>query len=159
MRPKPFMPTVLNDDKRFVRDQTSDLVWHRVFHRPLYIDTDRSGVVHHANYLRYFELGRSELMRDLGYPYREVEADGFVYPIIELGNSYYQPLQYDDPMWVHTRPAQLERVRVRFDYLITNADSGEVLCQGFTRHCCLGSSGKPAPIDEQTTKFWQSFPS
>ena len=63
MRPKPFVPEILDGDKRYVRDQEGGLVWHRCKSRILYADTDRSQVVYHGNYLRYFEQGRSELMR------------------------------------------------------------------------------------------------
>ena len=93
--------------------------------RILYADTDRSAVVYHANYLRYFEFGRASLMRDAAYPYKEIEESGYVYPIIDLGIQFYEPLYYDDPMWIHTRPAELERVKLRFDYVITHAETGE----------------------------------
>jgi acyl-CoA thioester hydrolase len=87
MRPKPLVPEILDGDQRYVRDRQGGLVWHRCKSRILYADTDRSQVVYHGNYLRYFELGRATLMRDAAYPYREVEESGFVYPIIEVGLS------------------------------------------------------------------------
>jgi acyl-CoA thioester hydrolase len=158
VRPKPFEPVPLDGDPRFVRDAQTGLVWHRVSHRPLYADTDRSQVVYHANYLRFFELGRATLMRDVGYPYKEVEESGFVYPIVELGMTFHAPLRYDDPMWVHTRPVEVERIKILFDYLITAAGSGKIVCLGFTRHCSLGPSGKPAPVDPLTQKMWRGFP-
>jgi len=158
MQPKPFLPELLDGDERFVRDATSGLVWHRVFHRPLYADTDRSQVVYHANYLRYFELGRATLMRDVGYSYREVEESGYVYPIIDLAIRFHHSLHYDDPMWVHTRPICLERIKVSFDYLITHAESGAVVCLGHTSHCALNASGRPTPVDQRTVKMWETFP-
>mgnify|MGYP000888402276 CR=1 FL=1 len=82
MRPKPFVPEILNGDGPYVRDLTSGLIWHRSSLRTLYVDTDRSQVVYHANYLRYFEFGRASLMRDAAYPYREIEESGYIYPII-----------------------------------------------------------------------------
>jgi acyl-CoA thioester hydrolase len=158
MRVKPFSPVVLNGDERFVRDETSGLVWHRTASRTLYIDTDRSGVVYHSNYLRYFELGRVTVMRDVGFPYAEVEERGFVYPVVETGLKYHHPLFYDDPMWIHTRPDRLDRVRVGFSYLITHAESGVVICTGFTLHCALGKNRTPTAVDPQTTSTWQNFP-
>ena len=92
MRPPRFSPTPLDSNDAFVRDAVSGEVYHRVETRVLYVETDRSGVVHHANYLRYFELGRGALMRELGYPYAAVEAAGYVYPIVDLGVRYLQPL-------------------------------------------------------------------
>jgi acyl-CoA thioester hydrolase len=158
MRPEPFVPEILDDERRFVRDKTGGLVWHRVFNRSLYAETDRSKVVYHANFLRYFELGRCSLMRDMGYPYRQVEESGYVYPVVEMGANFYQPLYYDDPMWIHTRPAHLERVRVSFDYLITHEETGAVICTGFTKHCSLNRSGRPTQVDAQTVSMWKSFP-
>jgi acyl-CoA thioester hydrolase len=158
MKPKPFQPVILNGDLRYVRDQTEQKVWHRCENRTLYMDTDRSQVVYHANYLRYFELGRATLMRDAAYSYRTIEESGYVYPIIEVGVKYYTPLFYDDLMWVHTRPGQLERVRLQFDYVITHKENGAIICKGFTRHCAINASGRPVAIDEKTTHLWKVFP-
>ena len=158
MKPKPFIPEPLEGDARFVRDATTGEVWHRCPHRTLYADTDRSEVVYHSNYLRYFELGRASLMRDAAYPYREIEESGYVYPIIDLGITFHAPLYYDDPIWVHTRPIALERVRLTFDYIITHAETGRLICRGFTRHCALNRKGLPVAIDEKTVHLWKTFP-
>ncbi|NQU15109.1 MAG: acyl-CoA thioesterase [Desulfobacteraceae bacterium] len=158
MRPKPFIPEIFENDERYVKDKTGGLVWHRCRNRVLYADTDRSQIVYHANHMRFFELGRASLMRDAGRSYREIEESGYIYPIIEVGIQYYTPLYYDDPMWIHTHPAKLERVRLQFDYVITHADSGDIVCKGFTRHCALNSSGRPVAIDEKTINLWKTFP-
>ena len=133
-------------------------MWHRCDYRVLYADTDRSQVVYHANYLRYFELGRASLMREAGYPYKDVEASGFVYPIIEIGLNYYSALEYDDAVRVYTRPGLLERVRLQFDYVITHAQTDDTVCIGFTRHCATNGAGVPVGIDAITLKLWQHFP-
>jgi acyl-CoA thioester hydrolase len=158
MRPTEFRPRVRPDDERYVVDEATGTTWHRVFHRALYADTDRSSVVYHANYLRYFELGRTSVMRDVGYPYKQVEDSGFVYPVIELGMTFHRPLHYDSPMWIHTRPSQLERVRVSFEYVVTHAETGELVCKGFTRHCALNRKGVPVAVDPITVDCWKSFP-
>jgi len=158
MKPKPFLPEPFATDDRYVRDRTSGLVWHRCPNRTLYADTDRSAVVYHANYLRFFEMGRASLMRDAAYPYREIEESGYVYPIIDLGLQFFQPLGYDDPMWIHSRPGELERVRLRFDYTITHAETGVLVCRGYTRHCALNRAGRPVAVDPKTVHLWKSFP-
>lgn len=152
------MPEIYGDDETFVRDKTTGLIWHRCENRTLYADTDRSNVVYHSNYLRYFEFGRASLMRDVAYPYREVEESGFVYPIISLGIDFYKSLYYDDPMYVHTRPTDLERVKLKFDYIITNAVTYDIVCIGFTKHCALNLAGKPVAVDEKTVHLWETFP-
>ncbi|RTZ95447.1 MAG: acyl-CoA thioesterase [Deltaproteobacteria bacterium] len=158
MKPKPFQPETDQTDTHYIKDLTDGRFWHRCTHRILYADTDRSQVVYHANYLRYFELGRASLMRDTGYPYREVEKSGFIYPIIAMGVNYFTPLYYDDPIFVHTRPAEMERVRLRFEYVITHRETGEVICNGFTRHCATNTTGTPVGIDKKTIRLWKNFP-
>ncbi|WP_373499580.1 acyl-CoA thioesterase [Desulfococcus sp.] len=158
MKPRPFVPEPLAADPRYVRDRTQGLVWHQCPYRTLYADTDRSGVVYHANYLRYFEVGRTTLMRDAAYPYREIEESGFVYPIIQVGVDYFSSLRYDDLMVVHTRPGNLERVKLCFDYLITHGDTGEIVCRGFTRHCATNRAGIPVGVDARTLSLWDRFP-
>ena len=158
MKPKPFVPEMYKNDEKYVRDQTTGLIWHRTVHRTLYADTDRSQVVYHSNYLRYFEFGRTSLMRDVAYPYREIEESGYVYPIIDLGITFYQSLYYDDLMYIHTRPVHLERVRLQFDYVITNAEKGNIICIGYTKHCAANSAGMPVGVDPKTVKLWQTFP-
>lgn len=158
MKPRPFIPEELGNDDPYVRDRETGLVWHRCRKRTLYADTDRSAVVYHANYLRYFEFGRTSLMRDAAYPYREIEESGYVYPVIEMGVQFHGPLHYDDLMLIYTRPAELERVKLRFDYLITHLETGRVICIGFTRHCALNSSGKPVAVDPKTVHLWKTFP-
>lgn len=157
MRPKPFIAEV-QDKPCFVKDANTGLIWHRCELRPLYADTDRSQVVYHANYLKYFEFGRSELMRNANYPYKKIEESGYVYPIIKTELSYFSPLFYDDLMYIYVRPGKLEMVKLQFEYLITRADNGETCCTGFTRHCAINSKSIPVEIDEKTIKLWQEFP-
>jgi acyl-CoA thioester hydrolase len=158
VKPKPFIPEPCDGLAAYVRDKTSGLVWHRCNMRTLYADTDRSQVVYHAHYLRYFEFGRASLMREAAYPYREIEQSGYVYPIIKVGIDYFRPLYYDDPMYIHTRPADRERVRLQFDYVITHAESGDIVCKGFTRHCATNATGTPVEIDSKTVRLWEIFP-
>lgn len=158
MKPKSFIPEILNGDSRYIRDRISKLVWHRCKHRTLYADTDRSQVVYHSNYLIYFEMGRASLMRDASYPYREIEESGFIYPIISVGVDYFKPLHYDDPMYIHTRPYELERVKLSFKYIITHGGTQEIVCKGFTKHCATNLLGTPVGIDEKTLDLWKNFP-
>ncbi len=158
MKPKAFVPEIYKNDEKFVRDRTTGLVWHRAQHRTLYADTDRSQVVYHSNYLRYFEFGRTSLMRDVAYSYKEIEESGYVYPIIDLGITFYQSLHYDDVMYIHTRPVNLERVRLQFDYIVTHAEKGYIVCAGYTKHCAANTAGTPVAVDPKTVQLWKTFP-
>ena len=107
---------------------------------------------------RFFELGRSTLLRDAGFPLREVEKNGYVYPIFQVGLDYFRPMQHDDPIWVNTRFRGLDRVRVDFDYIITHAETQQVLCRGFTRHCATNLKGRPVAVDAITVGIHNHFP-
>ncbi len=158
MKPKPFVTRAFDDSPIYVKDTISNTIWHCCELRTLYADTDRSQVVYHANYLKYFEYGRATLMRDVAYPYREIEESGYVYPIIKVDIDYYRPLYYDDAMLIHTRPTHLERVRLQFDYVITHKASNDIVCKGITRHCAVNSKGTPVEVDEKTSRLWNVFP-
>ncbi len=157
MRPRPFIPKIL-DPLCYVQDARSGTIWHRCEMRTLYVDTDRSQVVYHANYLKYFEFGRASLMREACYPYKKIEESGYIYPIIKTELSYYSPLFYDDLMYIHTRPGKIEKVKLQFEYLITKAETGEICCTGFTRHCAVNGKNIPVEIDAKTMKLWNEFP-
>ncbi len=107
--------------------------------RVRYAETDRMNVVHHASYIVWFEVGRSELMRAAGIPYRELEdVHGLLFPVIEVGASYRQPVSYDEEIEVRTTCTTVSPVRVRFDYEIARPGADRVLATGFTVHACVG---------------------
>ncbi|MEW6264790.1 MAG: YbgC/FadM family acyl-CoA thioesterase [Thermodesulfobacteriota bacterium] len=158
MKPKPMRLTPLDNRSLFFRDSVTGLVWHQTTSRVLYADTDRSGAVYHSHYLRYFEQGRTALMRDLDHPYRQVEESGYIYPVIKTGLDYYDLLTYDDVLGIFTRPGLLERVRVTFNYVITKSDNPRIVCQGFTQHCALNQARVPVAVDALTLQAWRCFP-
>ena len=79
------------------------------------------GVVYYANYLVWFEVGRTEWLREAGWTYREMEVDGIALPVIEAHCEYRQPARYDDEIEIRTRATLLTPVRIRFDYEVSRA--------------------------------------
>src|SRR5262249_40130182 len=102
---KPFVVRPFGSNGHLVANVATGEIWHRVFHRVAYADTDRANVVYHANYLRFFEIGRTEMMRAGGYAYSQVEADGYLFPVVGAELRYVRFLRYDDPAWIYTRPS------------------------------------------------------
>ena len=126
---------------------------HKTTCRVLYGDTDAAGVVYYANYLRYFEKGRTEYMRDLVLTYREIEDQGLLLPVIECFSRYKAPAAYDDLLTIETSLAEFKNVSCRFNYRIYRYDSGEsrvLLAKGYTVHASVNREGKltrlPAPL-------------
>ncbi|MCP4693072.1 MAG: acyl-CoA thioesterase, partial [Desulfobacterales bacterium] len=65
---------------------------------------------------------------------------------------------YPDPMWIQTRPSALARGRLRVDYVVTQRETGAIICKGFTRHRATNAAGKPVGVDEKTKQLWENFP-
>ncbi|MGD2125457.1 MAG: thioesterase family protein [Desulfobacteraceae bacterium] len=119
--------------------------WHETKIRVRYKDTDRLGVVYYGNYLTYFEIGRAEFMRELGFPYSKVETDGYSLVVIEAAAKYHDNVGYDELVTVKTAITELRPVRIRFDYRVVS-DRGNLLVSGHTVHACTNSNGKPTRI-------------
>ncbi len=123
-----------------------------VFHtscRVIYGDTDAGGVVYNANYLRYFEIGRTEMMRAWALAYSEIEARGLILPVTETYLRYKAPARYDDLLAIATSLAELKKVSCRFHYRITRlGEDGreQLLVRGFTKHACVNRDGRLTPF-------------
>lgn len=109
--------------------------------RVTYADTDQMGMVYHANYLVYFEMARTELLRAYGFPYARLESMGVLLPVIEAHCSYKTPARYDDLLTVETVPSLTNGIRFRMAYALRR--DGELLATGYTDHVCVGRDGKP----------------
>ena len=157
MKPASLIVEPLHNGSPYVRDVNTGLIWHQTPYRVLYVETDRSGVVYHSNYLVYFERGRAGLMRDAGRPYSDVEKAGFIYPIIKTGLNYYHSVGYDQDIRILSRPSKLERVRVSFDYVILEGDCPSPAADGFTIHCALNQRRMPTAVDSMTKEVWGSL--
>ncbi len=109
--------------------------------RVRYAETDMMGIVYHAHYLAWFEVGRTELLRQHGLPYRELEDAGYRLPVIEVQARYLRPAQYDDVVTIVSRMKELPSVRVRLDYEVYAR--GEKLVTGHTLHAFINRLGEP----------------
>jgi acyl-CoA thioester hydrolase len=106
------------------------------------------GVVYHANYLVWFEVGRCELLRSIGSSYRELESTGIMLPVIEAHCEYRSPARYDDDLQVKTRGELLSPARVEFHYEICRPADGAVNAVGRTVHAAVDANGKPCRLPE-----------
>ena len=111
--------------------------------RVRYGDTDQMGVVYYANYLRFFEIGRAEWIRDRGRSYRDIEAAGCLLPVVEAHARYRLPARYDDLLEVMTVPDEVRAASVRFRYEVRRAGEAAMLAEGWTSHACMNRQGRP----------------
>jgi acyl-CoA thioester hydrolase len=107
------------------------------------------GVVYYANYLVWFEVGRTDLLRDAGWTYRAMETEGFSLPVIEAHCDYRQSARYDDDLEIRTTGSVVSPVRIRFDYAVTRAAENTLLATGHTVHATLDRAGRPCRLPDR----------
>ena len=124
--------------------------------RVRYQETDQMGVVYYANYLRYFEHGRTELMRDYGCTYRDLETQGLILPVVESYLRYKASAVYDDLLTIRTAMVELKAVSCRFNYTILREPEQKLLVKGFTVHAVVNRAGRlvkfPGEVYEKLQK-------
>ena len=119
-------------------------------HHVNFYDTDAMAVVHHANYIRWFEIGRVEFLRAAGITLNALMADGFVFPITEVQASYTASGKFDDDLVIETTPTALTRVKMAFDYRILREADGTVLVTGHTQNVFTSmATGKITRLPEK----------
>jgi acyl-CoA thioester hydrolase len=111
-------------------------------YRVIYGDTDKMGIVYYANYLRWFEGGRSEFLRACSVPYGDIEARGIHFPVVEANCRYANPARYEDLILIETRLGSLSRASLVFTYRILRDGEDAPLASGYTRHACINAAGK-----------------
>lgn len=107
--------------------------------RVKFYDTDLMGVVHHSNYIRWFETARVEFLREVGIDLNEMMNDGLLFPIVEVQAKYFEPAKFDDELELEILPAAMTKVKWEFEYKIRRAGQEKILVEGFSRNVFTNS--------------------
>lgn len=118
------------------------MVINKTLIRVRYADTDKMQFVYNGKYLEYFEVGRTELLRNAGLPYSVLEKDGYQLPLIEANVRYNKPAHYDDLLEVEAIVTELKTAKVHIDYKITKNGSDEIITEGYTEHMFIKTDSK-----------------
>jgi acyl-CoA thioester hydrolase len=126
--------------------------------RVRYAETDQMGVVYYGNYFTWFEVGRVELCRQLGFEYKRMELEDDSYIVVaEASCRYKRPARFDDLLTIRTRVADTQRRTIRFAYEILN-EAGEVIATGGTLHVICDRTGRPKSLPEKYRKYFDLVP-
>jgi acyl-CoA thioester hydrolase len=117
--------------------------------RVRYAETDKMGVVYHSNYFVWFEVARTDLLRNNGSTYKDMEAEGFSLPVIEAHCEYKQPARYDDELEIRVEAALASPARVRFSYEVVRASDAQTLVTGHTVHASIDRDGRPTRLPDR----------
>jgi len=128
--------------------------YHDAKVRVRYAETDQMGVVYHANFLVWFEVGRVELMRELGVEYKRMEKEDDCHIVVaDVHCRYHHPARYDELLRVRTRIAESKNRVVKFSYELYRDSDGVLLANGHTTHIICGSNGRPKLLPEKYRKI------
>ncbi len=128
--------------------------------RVRYCETDKMGIVYHGNYYPWFEIGRTEYLRDLGLTYKAMEEQGILLPLIENHCKYRIPAVYDDEIFVRTTVKELTVARVVFSYqLYKLEEDGVLLAEGETAHAFTNTSNRPVNIRKLAPELFDKLKS
>ncbi|MBW2278339.1 MAG: acyl-CoA thioesterase [Deltaproteobacteria bacterium] len=141
----------------YITEKHSGQRWHREHFRVLYADTDKAGVVYHANYLKYFEIGRAGMIRASGRSYKDIEKLGFFHPIVDLRVQFEAHADYDDLLSVYSRPRYIAPVKFSYDYFVRDDERSQILVYGYTEHCCIDRNHKVMQVDPVTVAIFHDF--
>lgn len=115
--------------------------------RVRYAETDQMGVVYHANYLVWMEIGRVEYWRKVGLRYRDMEReDGVRLVVAEVNCRFLAPAYYDDEVLIRTKVAEVNPRLIRFDYELAAAENGRTIATGYTKHVFCGPDQRPRKL-------------
>lgn len=116
--------------------------------RVIYADTDAMGIVYHTNYIKWFEIGRTELLRVMGIHYAVFESRGFNLPLTKAYCHYLLPARYDQVLFIETDIDYIKRASVKFNCSIWDENREKKLVEGYTVHACTNGEGKIVRIPE-----------
>ncbi|MCR1899164.1 acyl-CoA thioesterase [Irregularibacter muris] len=119
-----------------------------------YAETDQMGIVYHANYFIWFEVGRTEWFRRLNQNYKSLEEQGVILPVIDVQCQYKKPALYDDKLIIRTHLHELKGVRLIFHYEIIREKDEELLARGKTVHAFVDKDKKPVRLKKEFPQLW-----
>ncbi|WP_026894588.1 acyl-CoA thioesterase [Clostridiisalibacter paucivorans] len=122
--------------------------------RARYSETDQMGVIYHANYFNWFEIGRTSFFRQLGMDYKVLEDNNILLPVIDVGCKYILSAKYDDEIIIRTAIKKLKGVRIGFNYQIKRKRDDKLLAEGWTNHAFVNKDLKPINFKKKFNDVW-----
>ncbi len=125
-------------------------------HTVQYYETDKMGITHHSNYIRWMEEARVDFLSGTGWDYLKLEQMGVISAVVSVSCDFKHPTTFSDVVTVRTTATEFNGVTMRFEYVMTN-ENGDVVCTGTSLHAFLGSEGKPIIIKRKFPELYASL--
>ena len=126
-------------------------------HKVQYYETDQMGIVHHSNYIRWFEEARIDFLEKMGMGYHEMEAAGILSPVLSVEAKYLRMVYFGDTVTIQTTIKEYNGIKLTVSYEVLNDKTGMVHCSGVTKHCFINKEGKPLSLKQACPEFHNLF--
>ncbi len=126
-------------------------------HKVQYYETDQMAIVHHSNYIRWFEEARIDLMEKMGMGYDQMEAKGILSPVLSVEANYLRMVHFGDTVTIETYVKEYNGIKLTMVYEVINDKTQMVHCRGNTKHCFINREGKPLSLKHACPEFHDMF--
>lgn len=127
-------------------------------HKAQYYETDKMGIIHHSNYIRWFEECRVDYLEQIGFPYHQIEANGISFPVLGISCQYKSKVHFGDTVQITCGFASLTKTRMSFYYRIIDEKSGELRTSGESQHCFIRNrDNRPVQLDKALPELYALF--
>ena len=121
----------------------------KYIHKVQYYETDKMGITHHSNYVRWMEEARIDFLEQIGLGYRKLEDAGIVSPVVAVACEYKAPTTFDDSVEITVGIEQFRGVKLELGYTMVRAEDGKLVMQGSSTHCFVDRNGRPIALKKQ----------
>lgn len=125
-------------------------------HIAKYYETDQMSIIHHSNYIRWFEEARIDYLKQIGLPYHVMEEKSIISPVLEVSCKYIKMMKFEDTATIHIQLKKYTGVRFEIEYQIYNQNN-ELCTTGYSQHCFLNKEGKPISLKRSFPEYHQLF--
>ncbi len=121
-----------------------------------YYETDKMGITHHSNYIRWMEEARIDFLSKIGWSYAKLEDEGIVSPVVAVECKYMQSTIFGDTVDIEVMGKEFKGVRLKLKYIMQN-DKGDTVCEACSEHCFLDEKGIPIRLDKKYPSFYNAL--
>lgn len=125
----------------------------RYIHKVNYYETDKMGITHHSNYIRFMEEARMNFLSEIGYPMTRLEAEGITSPVVSVNCTYKHPSTYSDEIEIEVTLTQYTGVRLALAYVMKNVKTGVLVAEASSSHCFIDGKGRPVAVKKVSPEF------
>ena len=121
----------------------------KYIHKIQYYETDKMGIVHHSNYIRWMEEARVDFFEQIGYTYHQLELDGIISPVVRVECNYKLSTKFEEIVEIELKIKEFKGVKLIFEYIMRNKQSGEVVAEAISKHCFVNEEGRPIILKKE----------